>query len=63
MLKAILKLTYFPRARDLVLPEYSELEAQRLKQEEPLMILPLGSGSTGYQGGKPCLCSSMGYVF
>jgi hypothetical protein len=62
MLRAILQRIYFPRARDLVLAKYSELQARRLKQEEPMMILPLASGSTGYQGGKPCLCSSMGYV-
>ena len=62
MHRAILKLTYFLRARNLVLPEYSALQARRLKQDEPMMILPLGSGSTGYQGGKPCLCFSMRYV-
>jgi hypothetical protein len=59
MHKAALKLTYFSTARDLVLPEYSELQAHRQRQDEIVMILPATSGSAGYQGGKPCLWFSM----
>jgi hypothetical protein len=62
MHRAVLKLTYFSTARDLVLPEYSELLAHRQKQNEMVMILPATSGSAGYQGGKPCLCFSIADV-
>jgi hypothetical protein len=48
MFRAVLKLTYFPGTRDLVLPEYSELQACLQKQAEPVMILPLASGPAGY---------------
>ena len=48
MFRAVLKLTYFPGARDLVLPEYSELQVRLQKQDEPVMILPPASGPAGY---------------
>ena len=48
MFRAVLKLTYFPGARDLVLPEYFELQARLQKQDEPVMILPPASGPAGY---------------
>jgi len=43
-----MKLTYFPVAPDLVLPEYSELQVRLQKQDEPEMLLPLAGGSAGY---------------
>ena len=48
MLSAVMKLTYFPGAQDLVLPEYSELQARLQKQDEPEMLLPPACGSAGY---------------
>jgi hypothetical protein len=48
MFKAILKLTYSPGAPDLVLLEYSELQASLQKKDEPVMILPPASGPAGY---------------
>jgi hypothetical protein len=48
MFSAVLKLMYFPVAPDLVLPEYSELQARLQKQDEPVMILPPASESAGY---------------
>ena len=48
MCRAVLKLTYFPAAPDLVLPEYPELQARLQKQDEPEMLLPPASGSAGY---------------
>jgi len=48
MCRAVLKLTYFPGARDLVLPEYSELQTCLQKQDEPVMILPPASGPADY---------------
>ena len=38
MFRAVLKLTYFPEAPDLVLPENSELQARLQKQDEPVVI-------------------------
>ena len=48
MCRAILKLTYFPVAPDLVLPEYPELQARLQKQDKPEMLLPPVSGWAGY---------------
>ena len=48
MCRAILKLTYFPEAPDLVLPEYPGLQARLQKQAEPEMLLAPASGSAGY---------------
>lgn len=48
MFRAALKLTYFPGARDLVLPEYSKLQARLQKQDEPEMLLPPASSPAGY---------------
>ena len=48
MFRAVLKLTYLPETLDLVLPEYSELQARLQNQAEPVMILPPASGPAGY---------------
>jgi hypothetical protein len=48
MFRAVQKLTYFAEALDLLLPEYSELQARLQNQDEPVMILPPASGPTGY---------------
>ena len=48
MFRAVLKLTYFPGAPDLVLPEYSELQVRLQKQDEPKMLLPPAGGPAGY---------------
>jgi hypothetical protein len=48
MFRAVLKLTYFPGAWGLVLPEYSELQASLQINDEPVMILPPASGPAGY---------------
>ena len=48
MFRAVLKLTYFPEAPDLVLPEYSELQARLQKRDEPVMIVLPASGPAGY---------------
>jgi hypothetical protein len=48
MFRAVLKLTYFPGARGLVLPQYSELQASLQINDEPVMILTPASVSVGY---------------
>jgi hypothetical protein len=48
MSRAVLKLTYFPGAPDLLLPEYSELQARLQKRAQPVMMLPSASGPAGY---------------
>jgi hypothetical protein len=48
MFRAILKLSHFQEAPDLVLPAYPELQARLQKQAEPEMFLPPASGSAGY---------------
>jgi len=48
MFRATLKLTYFPGGADLILPEYSELQARLQKKGEPKMLLPSASGPAGY---------------
>jgi len=42
MFRAVLKLTYFPGTRDLVLPESLQ------KKDAPVMILPPAVGPAGY---------------
>jgi hypothetical protein len=48
MFSAVLKLIYFPGAPNLVLPEYSELQARLQKQDGSELFLPPASGPAGY---------------
>lgn len=48
MFRAFLKLTYFPGAPELLLPENSKLQARLQKQDEPELLLPSVSGPAGY---------------
>jgi hypothetical protein len=47
MFRAFLELIYFPGALDLLLPEYSELQASRQNQDGIELPLPSASGPAG----------------
>jgi hypothetical protein len=48
MFSPVLKLMYFPGVPDLMLAEYSELQARLQKQDGPGLFLPSASGPAGY---------------
>jgi hypothetical protein len=48
MFEAVLKLMHIPGASDWSLPEYSELQARRQKQDGPELFLPPANDPASY---------------